>query len=466
MMKTSVIATSLLALGLAACGSTSTADDTPEAARIRVIHAGADAGGVDVHAEGNLTPLISDLRYGEVTDYLEVEPGTYNFQVRPTGRLDAPLFETGDITLEIGASLTAIATGFVDSNQSDDDFRVLVLKDAFDDAAGAKVRVVHACADAPTVGIDVGNDNPSTPEIADLDRFADTGAPGIDLPAGESLQVGITAGNQTVTAFTTPALPAGVPLYVIAAGRLAESPRVETGFSLFAVGPDGLVGILPQNPFVYALHASPDAPAVDIKSGGAMLAANLSYGQLGRVQVPPGAYTLDIFPAGGATAVYSDEVSGLVAGESYLSIAAGFLAPAPEEGAFRLITLADNLVDTQDGARTQVVHASPDAPAVDISTISNGVHLDQPLLVEGLRFGNVTADEGLAVPAATFDIGIAQAGVPTAVAKFGLTTTNGLRAYVIAAGALAPEGHQQPFGLMVVNTSVQPWGVAMLAPKP
>src|SRR5262245_19795218 len=192
-----------------ACGNTTTGDDTPEVARIRVIHAGADAGGVDIHAAGNLTPLISNLRYGEVTDYLEVEPGTYNFQVRPTGRLDAPLFETGDITLEIGASITAVATGFVGSTSAADDFRVPVLKDGFGDAASgsAKVRVVHASADAPTVGIDVGNDNPRSPEIDGLERFADTGAEGIDLPAGTALQVGITAGDATATAFTTPELP-------------------------------------------------------------------------------------------------------------------------------------------------------------------------------------------------------------------------------------------------------------------
>jgi hypothetical protein len=253
-------------------------------------------------------------------------------------------------------------------------------------------------------------------------------------------------------------------LYVIAAGKLAQSPREATAFSLFAVGPDGLVGIIPQNPFVYALHASPDAPAVDIKSNDALLAGNLSYGQLGRIQLPPGDYPLDIYPAGGATSVFSGSVSGLTAGESYLAIAAGFLAPAPEEGGFRLITLADNLVDAADGARTQVIHASPDAPAVDISTMSNGVHLDQPLLVEGLRFGQLTADAGLAVPAATFRLGIAQAGVPTPVASFGLTTVAGLRAFVIATGALSPNPGQQSFALMVVNTSAQPWTVARVMP--
>jgi hypothetical protein len=460
---------SVLALALpafAACGGVE-ADDAPETAQVRVVHAAPDSGAVDIHAEGNLTPLISNLQYGQVTDYLELPPGTYNLQVRPTGRLDEPLFETGDVTLEIGASITAVATGFVDTDDDDAAFRVLALKDAFADAgaSSARIRIVHASADAPTVGIDVGNDNPAEAEIKGLDRFADTGAAGIDLPAGAELQVGITAGDQRVTAFTTPALPDGAPLYVIAAGRLVATPDAapDTELSLFAVGPDGLVGIIPQNPFIYALHASPDAPAVDLRSGGQPLASNLSYGQLGRIQVAPGTATLDVYAAGGSTSVYSDSVSGLTAGESYLAIAAGFLAPQPDEGTFRLIALANELGDPGDGARLQVIHASPDAPAVDISTLM-GAHLAQPLLVSGLRFGELTAAAGLAVPALALDLGIAPAGVPTPVATFGIAPAHGDRGFVIAAGALSPLAGQQAFSLMVVNTSVTPWSVTSIAP--
>ena len=268
-----------------------------------------------------------------------------------------------------------------------------------------------------------------------------------------------------MTAFTTPALPAGAQLYVIAAGRLAESPRAETGFALMAVGPDGLIGVVLQNPMIYALHGSPDAPAVDLRAGGALLAGNLAYGQMGRVQVPPGSAVVDILPAGGTTVVYSAQLASLAAGESYLALAAGFLAPQPEDGAFRVIAVQDELADDDlDNARTQVIHASPDAPAVDISTVSNGLHLDQPLLVEGLRFGEVTEGEGLSVPAATFDLGVAQAGVPSFAARFGLTTGRGQRAIAIATGAFSPIGEQRSFSLMVVDTSVQPWTVGMIAP--
>src|SRR5688572_24716975 len=99
MSKLSLFAFALPATLIAtACGS-SAGDDGDDGmdppARIRVVHASPDAGGVDIHAEGTTTPLITNLEYGEVTDYLELAPGTYNLQVRPTGRLDAPLYETG-----------------------------------------------------------------------------------------------------------------------------------------------------------------------------------------------------------------------------------------------------------------------------------------------------------------------------------------------------------------------------------
>ncbi len=138
-------------------------------------------------------------------------------------------------------------------------------------AGQVTARIVHASADAPTVGIDVGADDPTAPEVAALDRFADTGAAGVALPAGP---------------------PLGPP-----PPPLGDLPRQATGFSLMAVGPTGLVGTIAQDPTVFALHASPDAPAVDIReaTSDALLIDNLAFGQLERVQVPPGDYTLDFY---------------------------------------------------------------------------------------------------------------------------------------------------------------------------
>jgi hypothetical protein len=460
-----------LAAFAAACGTTTTDDgiDPPgDNARVRLVHASPGAPAVDIHVKGSTAPLVTNLSYGMVTDFITVPAGTYNLQVRPTGRLDPVLYETGDITLEIDAEITGIATGFVDSTSPSDAFRVLALTNAFE-AAGSdvRVRIVHAAPDAPTVGIDVGNDDPREPEIRDLARFADSGGAGVALPAGQALAVGITAGGARVTQFTAPPLPAGAELLVLAIGRLAQAPDADDGFALMAIGPDGLVGVIPQDPSIYALHASPDAPRVDIRAGadGPLAIGNLGYGELARAQVSPGDVALAFYGAGGSgTPAATANVTGLEAGKSYLAIAAGMLTPGHGEQAFGLIALADDMLRTTVDARARVVHASPDAPAVDVGTVT-GNYVDQPALVQNLRFGEATADDGLALPAASLTVGVAQAGLPQAVAKFGLTTEHGLRAFAVAAGALSPNEGEQPFGLMIVDASVTPWQVAMLSPQ-
>lgn len=467
----------LAAVPLAACGDDGdeTNDDNvaTETLKIRVVHASASAPAVDVYAEGVATPLISDLAYGEASAYLEIDAGTYNLQIRAAGAAadSEPVFETGDLDLAADATITAVAAGQL-GGAADAAFRVLPLIEDFD-AAGdgnAIVRIVHAGADAPTVGIDVGNDDPGAPEVAALARFADTGAAGIPLPAGSALQVGIAAGGDTVTAFTTPALPDGAPLFLIATGELGSLPREATGFGILAVGPTGVVGFIKQNPTVYALHASPDAPAVDIReaTSGGLLVGDLAYGELGSVQVPPGSYTLDFLAAG---APVGDEVAAadtpaLAAGERYLAIATGFLAPLAGEEPFQLLAAADEFaLDDDAGARVRVIHASPDAPAVDIGT-ATGLIMDSPRLVTNAPFTAITTGEGLAVPAAALTLGVAATGAANAVATFDVTTTAGLRAFAVATGALSPAEGEASFALTLVDTTSSPWAVASLAPNP
>jgi len=444
--------------------------DAPPAvgtATFRVVHASPDAPAVDVYAEGVATPLISNLAYGQASNYLEVDEGTYNLQVRAAGGTDV-VYETGDLALAADARITAVAAGFIGSTADGDKFRVLPLAESFAGVTAnqTSVRIVHASADAPTVGIDVGNDNPAAPEVASLARFADTGAAGVALPAGSALQIGIAAGGNRVTAFTTPSLPAQTNLFVIATGRLSNLPRESTGFSLLAVGPSGVVGMIKQNPTVHAVHASPDTPPVDIRAGaaGPILAADLAFGEMGAIQVPPGDYSLAFFATGQTgTPAATAAANGLAAGERYLALATGMLTPASNEGAFQLVAAAEAFSLTA-GARIRVSHASPDAPAVDVSTVSGG-QMVSPALVTNAAFPAVTAAAGIDVPSASIPVGIAATGSSTPVATFTVNTTSNPRAFVVAAGALSPVSGEEAFRLLVVNTAVWPWTIATINPN-
>jgi hypothetical protein len=475
--KPATLLASVLALTLtvAACDDdNNTTGPTPEGPTfaLRVVHASPDAPAVDIWAEGGDAPLFEDVSYGEATAYRDIPEGTYNIQIRAAGSAGSttPVYETGDLTLSEDDKVTAVAAGFLASSNDEDKFRVLPLFEEFvSNGVDAVVRIVHASPDAPTVAIDVGNDG--TPEIDSLARFADTGAAGVALPADEALQIGIWAGSplQRVTAFTTPELPAGGELFVIATGSLAKLPREDDGFGLLAVAPIGELGIIRQNPTVYALHAGPDVGAADIFAGDLELVDNLSFADLSdNIQVPPGVYTLDFFahtpgsvrPPG--TPAASFDTPQLDAGERYVAVAAGFLNPdAPGEEPFQLLAYRDDFAFDALNTRARAVHASPDAPAVDIGT-ATGTQISA-VVFSNLSFAQGSAGEGAAIPEASLRLGVAPTGDINTVATFDVTTVADLRAFTFAVGALSPDVGEEGFRLVLVNTSESPWAASEIA---
>jgi hypothetical protein len=363
------------------------------------------------------------------------------------------------LTIALDDKITAVAMGLLSSSDPADQFRVIPYVENFAaPGSDARVRIVHAGADAPTVALDVGNDG--TPEVPNFARFAETGADGVALPANTELQIAVWAGSplQRVTVFTTPQLPAGGELFVIATGLLSELPREADGFSLYAISSAGAVGFVKQNPVVFALHGSPDAGPVDILAGAAELVTDIEFGQLsGSIQVPPAAYTLTFRTTTGATV--DANTPALAAGERYLAIASGFAGGGTP--AFTLLPFADAL-QSSGGATVRVVHAAPDAPPVDVGTAS-GNTVTPIADFSGLAFADASTSAGTALPAANLTVGVAAANTTDALATFDITTTAGLRATVVAVGSVGGTG--ESFRLVVVNASVFPWVAAEVMPN-
>lgn len=459
----------LLALTAAFAGCSDDDDPTNanmgEGAMLRVVHASPDAPAVDVYAEGVSAPLIEDLAYGDTSDYLELAAGSYNIQLRaagssPTGPI---AYETGDLDIDEDVVITAVAVGLLSPSGGAEAFRVLPLVEGF--AAGAageaRVRILHGSADAPAVALDIANDG--SPEVTDFAFGDETGAAGVALPAGSALQVGIWAGSPLarVTAFTTPALPDQGELFLIATGLLGELPRSEAGFSLLAVGPTGTIGFIRQNPLVYALHGSPDAPAVDIWAGGALLIEDLAFAELaGPLHLAPGSYTLDFTAAGSTDIVTSLGTPALAAGERYLVTAAGFLTPVADQEAFTLLPLAEAFSGT-GAVLLRALHGSGDAPGVDLGTVSGG-SLSAVAGLTDLAFGDSSAGAGVALPAGPIVLGVAAAGSTTPVATFSVAPAAGQRILALALGSLAGDG--EGFRLVLVDTAPATWSAVSVVP--
>jgi hypothetical protein len=374
------------------------------------------------------------------------------------------VFETGPVTVPAGARITAVAAGLAGSSNANDKLRILLLAESFaaPGAGNAIVRVVHASADAPTVAIDVGNDG--SPEIASLARFADTGAAGVALPAGSPLALGIWVASplSKVTSLTTPALPAGGEIFVIATGLVGKLPRAADGFGLLAVGPSGTIGLIRQDPTVFVLHASPDAPAVDINVGGTSttLVDDLAFGELSsNVQVAPGAHTLDVRINSSGAFFTSFTTPSLAAGERYLVIASGYAANATR--AFTVLPYGESF-GTSAGALVRVVHASPDAPIVDVGVV-NGSTFTPVAAFTALEFGEGSAAAGTAIAAGNLTVGVAATGTTSTAAEFDLSLMGGQKAFAVAGGSLGATG--QSFRLLVVDATNFPWQAVTVLPN-
>jgi hypothetical protein len=440
---------------------------------VRVIHASADAPAVDVYPNGADKPVVTNLAYGQASGWLLLAPGNYQFELRAAGAkpTDPIVYKTPVLALPDASNVSAIAAGLLGSNDADSSFRVLGLVENFDSVAAGKVRVraLHAGSDAPSVDLDVGNDDPGAPEVSGLSRFADTGAAGLALPSGQRLAIGVAKDGARVTAFTTPKLPDGAQLLVIATGLLGKLARERDGFALLGIGPSGSIGFIKQDPIVYALHASPDAPRVDAFVGNTEIVDDLAFGQIAKpIQVQPGAYKVDFYAhaAGDLRPATPPAASGstgtLEAGQRYLAVATGFLAGSGAS-AFRLEGYREGFAIDDTKANLRAVHASPDAPKVDVGLL-DGARV-APVLFGDLAFSMASAEPGLGAPPGHLPIGVTPAGQSTwVVARFTVPAGSAPRAFVVAAGALAPKPGQQSFRLLVVDTKPNPWTATAVFP--
>jgi hypothetical protein len=430
-------------------------------AEIRVIHGSPDAPMVDIYVEGSATPVFEDLAYGDASAYATVDAGTYNVQIRAAGAdpASAPVFETGNITLQTGDDLTALAAGLFASNDPADQFRVLALYEDFvTPAAGnAVVRVVHASPDAPTVDIDVLNDGSS--EIVDLARFEDTGSMGIELPGGSPLLVGILVDDALFTTFTTPPLAEGTEYYLIADGLVGQAdPMAADAFKLLAVDENGSSSFIEQNGpdagsvRLRAVHASPDAPSVDVYVEGLAtpIITALTYGDASLYfPVDPGTYNVQLraHPSTDADPIaYETGPVELAANQTVTAVASGFLTSDDPADEFRILSLIEDF-GAGTGALVRIVHAGPDAPSVDIDVGDDGTSEIEDLE----RFAD-TGMTGIGLPAGeSLQIGIRVAGGDRVTAF----TTPELPAddlFVIATGSLVePARDEDGFSLLVVG---------------
>lgn len=332
-------------------------DDTPTA-QVRVVHASPDAPNVDVLV--NDTIELADVPYKGVGSYLTVNAeNDPNFKINAAGTSTTVIDATPD--LQEGSKYTLLAVNEVANIEP-----LLLTDDTSAPAAGfLKVRVLHASPTAPIVDVYVsapGDDiNSISPTLTGVDfkDFSDY----LEIPEGD-YQIRVTGTGSKTPVYDSGTVPLGSGVtYTIAA------VSTTTGLSpislLVLTGDDSnpSIEIADVRARVRAVHASYDAPPVDVLVDDVEVLGDVPFkAASGYLEVPAGDRNFKINAANTTTTVI-EATPTLERGLDYTLLAVGTLTPDTLEP---LLALDDNSAPTSGNAKVRVIHASPDAPNVDV----------------------------------------------------------------------------------------------------
>lgn len=189
---------------------------------------------------------------------------------------------------------------------------------------------------------------------------------------------------------------------------------------------------------VRVIHASYDAPAVDIWVEGNKEIEDLEYGMSSAyAELDDGMSQIMVVPAGAQEPVVIDVELDLVDMADYTVFAVGSLANIEP------IYTVDNRASQTDMAKVRFVHASPDAPAVDIKYDDGSVST----VFENKSYKSISAY--MSVPAMSYSFMVSPTGSDDVVVSFEPIDVQAGNVYTILAHGTLAENDDYPFAVRV-----------------
>jgi len=181
---------------------------------------------------------------------------------------------------------------------------------------------------------------------------------------------------------------------------------------------------------VRVVHASPDAPSVDVLVNDSIRAfSDVTFGEITNyANLAPNVYNFKVVPTGGGAGdAVIDADANLFFYKNYTVVAVNTLDNIEP------LVLQDSELPALPGrARVRFVHASPDAPAVDIKLVGG------PFLFQNVSFKEV--GDYVVIPATTADVEVRVAGTDTVVLTLTGLQFRGSRNYTAYAVGFAGGG--------------------------
>jgi hypothetical protein len=348
---------------LPACSGSSERDSD---ARFRTLQISPDAPDLEVVVDGKVR--FPSLGYAEGTAYVKIGTGLRTFQVNEAA--------SGSRALEFVRSIAKNSkqTLFIVNNYGS--VQELVLLDDTDrPAAGQlKIRVVHGSPSAPVVDVYLTEPGESLegidPALSNIPFLGYTGYS--EIPAGDyriavtdfgtknilydSGAVGLTAGS----ILTVAAIELDTPISTLQLSILTDDANAP------------VLEIPDARSRLRALHASPDAPNVDVLIDDVVSVTDLAFKEASDyLTVAAAQYGVKVNETGTASTVIDGTVD-LMLQTDYTLLAVGYLADIEP-----LLLMDDNSSPERGKSRVRFVHVAPTAGLVDVYVTIPNVTIDR-----------------------------------------------------------------------------------------
>lgn len=412
--------------------------DTPATTtQVRVAHLSPDGPNVDVARDGSV--VLNDVAYRQASGFLTVPSGAQNYQVLAAGTSTAVI--DADVNLAADRRYTVLAVGDVANIEPliiDDD--VVTVDEGF-----ARVRVVHGAPAAPAVDVYVSAPDATFADLSPLlsDVPFKAVADPVTVDAGD-YRVRVTLAGDDAVIFDSGsvALASGVD-YMLIASQVSSglSPIGLTALTSLSDTPVALIDDARAR--VRVVHASSDAPAVDVLVNEAAVLEDVPFGVAsGYLELLSGTYSIAVAASSSGARVIEADVT-LAPQADYTIAAVNQLASIEP-----LILEDDNAAPGAGNVKVRLVHAAVLAGAVDVYITPPGGDLAGVTpTISGFEF---KANSGyLEVPAGDYQVRITVAGTQQVAIDTGsLSLADGV---VRSAFALDPAPSSDTFSALLLE---------------